>query len=81
MRGPGSEAQANAIIRRATSSVDAEPIPTRRCGGDGTTTGAGQLVKVRVRGTRQGNVCGPDEVNLVTMARGEPLVGTPTGGR
>ena len=55
--------------------------PGRYCGGDGTTTGAGQSVQVRVKGRRHGNVCGPDEVHLVTTARGEPLVGTPTGGR
>ena len=41
----------------------------------------GQSVQVRVKGRRQGIVCGPDEVHLVTTARGEPLVGTPTGGR
>ena len=50
--------------------------PGRCCGGDGTTTGAGQSVQVRVKGTRQGNVRGPDEVHLVTTARREPLVGT-----
>ena len=38
-------------------------------------------MQVRVKGRRQGNVCGPDEVHLVTKAPGEPLVGTPTGGR
>ena len=43
--------------------------------------GAGQSVQVRIKGRRQGKVCGPDEVHLVTTARGEPLVGTPTGGR
>ena len=53
----------------------------RRCVGDGTTTGARQLVQLRVKARRHSNVCGPDEVNLVTMARGEPVVGTPTGGR
>ena len=36
---------------------------------------------VRVKGRRQGNVCGPDEVDLVTTALGEPLVGPLTGGR
>ena len=55
--------------------------PGRCCGGRGATTGAGQTVQVRVKGRRQGNVCGPDEVHLVTTARGEPPVGTPTGGR
>ena len=38
-------------------------------------------MQVRVKGRRQGTVCGPDEVDLVTTAWGEPLVGTPTGGR
>ena len=38
-------------------------------------------MQVRVKGRRQGNVCGPDEVHLVTTARSEPPVGTPTGGR
>ena len=38
-------------------------------------------MQARVKGRRQGNVCGPDEVDLVTTARGEPLVGTPIGGR
>ena len=38
-------------------------------------------MQVRVKGKRQGNVCGPDEVHLVTTAQSEPLVGTPTGGR
>ena len=37
-------------------------------------------MQVRVKGRRHGKVCGPDEVHLVTTARGEPLVGTPTGG-
>ena len=36
-------------------------------------------MQVRVKGRRQGKVCGPDEVHLVTTAQGEPLVGTPTG--
>ena len=36
-------------------------------------------MQVRVKGRRQGNVCGPDEVHLVTPARGEPLVGTLQG--
>ena len=36
-------------------------------------------MQVRVKGRRQGNVCGPDEVHLVTTARGEPLVGTLQG--
>ena len=55
--------------------------PGRCCDGSGATTGAGQSAQVRVKGRRQGNVCGPDEVNLVTTPRGESLVGTPTGGR
>ena len=38
-------------------------------------------MQVRVKGRRQGKVCVPAEVHLVTTARGEPLVGTPTGGR
>ena len=38
-------------------------------------------MQVRVKGRREGNVCGPDEANPVTTAWGEPLVGTPTGGR
>ena len=38
-------------------------------------------MQVRLKGRRQGKVCGLDEVNLVTTARGEALVGTPTGGR
>ena len=50
-------------------------------GGGGTTTKAGQSLQVRVKGRFRGNVCGPDEVNLVTTALGEPLLGTPTGGR
>ena len=37
-------------------------------------------MQVRVKNRRQGNVCGPDEVHLVTTARRETLVGTPTGG-
>ena len=45
--------------------------PDHRRGGNG---------QVRVKGRRQGNVCGLDKVNLVTKAWGEPLVGTPTGG-
>ena len=36
-------------------------------------------MQVRVKGRRQGNVCGPDEVNLVTTPRGETVVGTPIG--
>ena len=63
------------------SSVGAEPAACPCCGGSGATTGAGQSVQVRVKGRRQGNVCGPDKVDLATTARGEPLVGTPTGGR
>ena len=55
--------------------------PGRPFGGDGTTTRGGQSVQVRVKGRHEGNVCGPDEVNVVSMARGEPLVRTPTGGR
>ena len=81
LSGPGGDARANAISRLATSSVEAEPAAGRCCGGSGATTGAGQTVHVRVKGRRQGNVCGPDEVHLVTTARGKPLVGTPTGGR
>ena len=57
------------------------PRPGRRCGADGTTTGVGQSVQVRVKGRRHAKVCGSDEVNLVTAARGESLVGTPTVGR
>ena len=37
-------------------------------------------MQVRVKGRHHGNVCGPNEVNPVTTARGDPLVGTPTGG-
>ena len=91
LSGPGGDARANAISRLATSSVGAEPAawlllwrnlrPGCCCGGRGATTEAGQSVQVRVKGRRQGIVCGPDEVHLVTTARGEPLVGTPTGGR
>ena len=46
--------------------------PEHRCSGDGTTMRAGQSVQVRVKGRRQGIVCGPDEVNLVTTV---PLPG------
>ena len=74
LSGPGGDARANAISRLATSSVGAEPAAW-------PLLGAGQSVQVRVKGRRQGKVCGPDEVHLVTTARGEPLVGTPTGGR
>ena len=81
LSGPGGDARANAISRLATSSVGAEPAAWLCCGVRGATTGAGQSVQVRVKGRRQGKVCGPDEVHLVTTARGEPLVGTPTGGR
>ena len=42
--------------------------------------GAGQLVKVRGKGRRQGIVRGPNEVNMVTIARGNPILGTPIGG-
>ena len=38
-------------------------------------------MQVRVKGRRQGNVCGRHEVNLVTTARREYRVGTPTRGR
>ena len=38
-------------------------------------------MQVRVKGRRQGNVCGSHEVDLVTTALDKPLVGTPTGGR
>ena len=81
LSGPGGDTRANAISRLATSSWGPNLRPGRCCGGRGATTGAGQSVQVRVKGRRQGNVCGPDEVHLVTTARGEPLVGTPTGGR
>ena len=81
LSGPGGDARANAISRLATSSVGPTLRPGRCYGGRGATTGAGQSVQVRVKGRRQGIVCGPDEVHLVTTARGEPLVGTPTGGR
>ena len=79
--GPGGDVRANAISRLATSSVGSNPRPGRCCGGGGATTGAGQSVQVRVKGRRQGNICGRDEVDLVTTAWGEPLVGTPTRGR
>ena len=49
-----------------------------RRGKDGTITAAGQLVH-RFRGKSEGIVCGPNEVNLVTTARGEPLVGSYRG--
>ena len=77
MGGPGGEAQANAISRRWLPNLR----PGHHCGGNGPTTGAGQTPHVRLKGRRQGIVCGPHEVNLVTTARGEPLVGTPTRGR
>ena len=77
LSGPGGDA----ISRFATSSVGAEiaawPLLWRKRRNHGNC----QTVQVRVKGRRQGNVCGPDEVHLVTTARGEPLVGTPTGGR
>ena len=79
--GPGGDAWANAMSRLATSSVAPNLWHGRCCGGSNATTGAGQSVQVRVKGRRQGNVCGPDEVDLVTRARGELLVGTTTGGR
>ena len=78
---PGGNARANSISRLATSSGGPNPRPGHYCGGGGATNGAGQSLQVRVKGRRQGKVCGPDEVDLVTTARGEPLVGTPTGGR
>ena len=80
LSGPGGDARANALSTLATSSVGAEPAtwPLLR---RKRPTGAGQIVQVRVKGRRHDNVCGPDEVHLVTTARGEPLVGTPTGGR
>ena len=81
LSGPGGDARANAISRLATSSVGAEPAAWPLLRRRSATTGGGQSVQVRVKGRRQGNVCGPDEVHLVTTARGEPLVGTPTGGR
>ena len=74
VRGP--DARANAISRLATSSLGAEPAAWRLQWQKRRKT-----VQVRVKGRRQGNVCGPDEVHLVTTARSEPLVGTPTGGR
>ena len=78
-RGPRGEARANATSRHATLYVDAKPAAwpllwRRWCN-------HGQSVHVRAEGRRHGNVCVPDEVNLVTTARGEPLVGTPTGAR
>ena len=74
---PGGDARAKAISRLAASSAEtaAWPLPWRKRRNQGT----GQSVQVRVQGRRQCNVCGPDEVDLVTTARGEPLVGTPTG--
>ena len=81
LSGPGGDARASAISRLATSSMGAElaawPLLWRKR----RNHEAGQSVQVRVKGRRQGKVCGPDEVHLVTTARGEPLVGTPTGGR
>ena len=78
LSGPGGGARGNAISRLATSSVGAEPaawpLLWRKRRNHGRTL-------VRVKGRRQGKVCGPDEVHLVTTARSEPLVGTPTGGR
>ena len=67
--GPGGDARANAISRLATLSVGAEPA-------------AWPLLwrKRRNHGSWPINA-GPDEVDLVTTALGEPLVGTPTGGR
>ena len=60
--GRGGDARANAISRLATSAVGAEPaawpLLWRKL------TGAGQTVQLRVKGRRQGNVCGPDEVDL-----------------
>ena len=37
-------------------------------------------MQVRIKGRHPGNVCGLDELNLVTTARGEPVVGTPIRG-
>ena len=79
--GPGGDARANALSRLATSSVGAEPAAwpllwRRRRNHGSWPISAG---KVRVKGRRQGNVCGPHEVHLVTTARSEPLVGTPQG--
>ena len=80
MTGPGGEVQPYATSRRATFSVDAEAaawsLLWRRW-----TMGAGQSVQVRVKGRRKGNVCGPDDVHVVTTTWGQPLVGTPAGGR
>ena len=81
LSGPGGDARANAISRLATSSVGAEPAAWLLLWRKRRNHGTCQSVQVRVKGRRQGNVCGPDEVHLVTTARGEPLVGTPTGGR
>ena len=53
--------------------------PGHRCSGDGTSTKVGQSPEVRVKGRRQGIVCGLHELIVVPTARGEPLVGTPTG--
>ena len=78
--GSGGDTRANAISRLAKSSVGAEPaawpLLWRR-----RRNHRSWPVSVRVKGRRQGNICGPDEVDLVTRALGEPLVGAPPGGR
>ena len=80
LRVPGGDTQANVKVGSPRRRWGRNLRPGRCCGGRGATTGAGQSVQVRVKGRRRGKVCGPDEVHLVTTARGEPLVGTPTGG-
>ena len=79
LSGPGGDARAYAISRLATSSVGAEPAAWPLLWRKRRNHGSWQISAGKGQG--QSKVCGPDEVHLVTTARGEPLVGTPTGGR
>ena len=81
LSGPGGDARANAISRLATSSVGAEPAAWPLLWRKRRNHGSWPIGAGKGQGQAPKKVCGPDEVHLVTTARGEPLVGTPTGGR
>ena len=69
------------MSRHTTLSLDAERAASWLLWRIWHNHGSGQSVQVRVKGRREGNVCGPDEVHLFTTAEDEPVVGTPTGAR